>query len=505
MTVPKLSIEGKTVFFLLLITSFLRLWNIPNTLQFLGDQGRDAMVVARIFTKLDPVFIGPVTSVGNMYLGPLYYYFMMPFLFLTYPSPLGPAYAVSFLGIATVWLVYYLGKQLTNPRAATFAVFLLTFSATASLYSRFSWNPNPAPFISILMIFFTYRAWKKSVWYWIGVAACFSVLIQLHYLTLLSAGGAGTIWLLQLIEILKKKTKTDLKSFFVVTLLSTLLFLTSLTPLMLFDSQHGWLNAKAFQALLLGNTGSSIAPEGQSLWRVIRETHGRSMHILFEWLVGQQRLLNSLLVLMTFGLISWVYKTQKKLQPGITVIMAYLVTGIIGTAFYQHTVFDHYIAYLFPIVVLILGITLDALLRFKKGFVLVTAFLIWFSWFNISRQPLTDLGWTIHGMQRTSNSIYQRVDLNEKYNIVLMSETGDIDGQNYRYFLTTTDKPPVPTEERGSVETLFIIDEEKELEDVAASPIYEIVVFPNKNPSEVYTIEGGPRITVLTTRESSNE
>jgi len=63
---------------ILLIASFLRLYNLPHNMMFLGDQGRDAIIVKNIFTKFDPVFIGPVTSVGNMYLGPLYYYFVVP-------------------------------------------------------------------------------------------------------------------------------------------------------------------------------------------------------------------------------------------------------------------------------------------------------------------------------------------------------------------------------------------------------------------------------------------
>ena len=35
-------------------------------------------------------------------------------------------------------------------------------------------------------------------------------------------------------------------------------------------------------------------------------------------------------------------------------------------------------------------------------------------------------------------------------------------------------------------------------------PIYEIVVFPNKQPAEVFTLENGPTITVLrrTTQET---
>ena len=38
----------------------------PNSLQFLGDQGRDSMIVTDIFTKADLVFIGPVTNADRL-------------------------------------------------------------------------------------------------------------------------------------------------------------------------------------------------------------------------------------------------------------------------------------------------------------------------------------------------------------------------------------------------------------------------------------------------------
>src|SRR5690606_24275698 len=95
--ISRLSAAQHLMIAIVVVGAGLRLYNLPHTAQFLGDQGRDALIVSRIFKEGDLVFIGPVTSVGNMYLGPLYYYFMLPFLWLSYPSPLGPAYGVAIL------------------------------------------------------------------------------------------------------------------------------------------------------------------------------------------------------------------------------------------------------------------------------------------------------------------------------------------------------------------------------------------------------------------------
>lgn len=68
---------------ILILGAFLRLHKIGDYMTFLGDEGRDVLIVRNLLVKADPILIGPGTSVGGMYLGPLYYYFMAPFLLLS--------------------------------------------------------------------------------------------------------------------------------------------------------------------------------------------------------------------------------------------------------------------------------------------------------------------------------------------------------------------------------------------------------------------------------------
>lgn len=490
---------------ILIVATVFRLWNLPLTLQFQGDQGRDALIVSEIFTENDLVFIGPVTSVGNMYLGPLYYYFMLPFLWLTYPSPLGPAYAVAVLSILTVFFMYHWGKELIGKQGALIASLLMAFSFIAILYSRFSWNPNPAPFVSLMMIYATYKAWKSDPKYWILVALSFAILIQLHYLALLSLGGAGLIWLVQLWELLKPKSKgfsisPKLKSFGVATVGAIAIFLISLVPLMLFDWKHDWLNAKAFSNIFTGEqafVSQETESFGEKAWSSIKETHGRSLHILFEISIGKNRDLNNVLLVSTAVILIWILSQKRsKYRAGAVVIVCYLITGIIGTALYEHTVFDHYIAYLFPVTFLTLGLVLSWLSQRRIGLVATLLFIGYFIWINVPQLPLRESGWTIYDMQTVTTGINQRLEPGEKYSLVLLSESKDLYAQNYRFFLSSTSTPALPPERSDEADTLVVINEEK-LENVADLPIYEIVIFPEKNPSEVYTIDDGPEVIIF--------
>jgi 4-amino-4-deoxy-L-arabinose transferase-like glycosyltransferase len=483
---------------ILLIASFLRLWNFSNTLQFLGDQGRDAIVVSRIFKEKDIILIGPVTSTGNMYLGPLYYYFMAPFLMLSYPSPLGPAYAVAVLSIVTTGLMYWLGKEIVGDRAAMIGALLFALSSTAVSFARFSWNPNPAPLFSLLLLWCLYRTQKKQLWFWAGVSACIAVLIQLHYVTLLTGLIAGFFWLKQAWEMRKQKVTVQ-KNFVFATLAAVGIFVLSLTPLIAFDFRHEWLNVRSLQEFLAtSQNGVASMPPTEKLLTAAAETHGRSLQLLFEITIGKHRLLNTVLLAITVGFLIWLARNKKDPHRlGYQLLLASYVISVCGLAFYRSSVFDHYIAFFFPYTFLIFGGILAFLSRNKAGLLLSGALFIGFLAYNLPKMPLRDLGWTITDMKRTADSIAGRVKPGEKYNIVLLSETKDVYGENYRYFLTTTETPPLRIEHFGEVETLFIIDEQKIVKNVTSLPIYEIVVFPNKEPAEVYNIPGGPQITVL--------
>lgn len=479
---------------LTLIGGGLRFYNLRGTLQFLGDQGRDALILHRLLIEKDPVFIGPVTSVGNMYLGPGYYYFVLPFFALSYPSPMGPVYMMAFLGTMTITLMYFLGKEMVGERAALFASFLFTFSWTFIENSRFSWNPNPAPIVSLIMVWATYQAWRKNPKYWVLVSVAFSFLIQLHYMTLLSLGSAGVVWLFSVKKYWNSKWR---KIFFASTVGSVLFFLISLTPLILFDIRHDFLNAHAFYDIIFGKNDQIRG--GSQLLRIIKETHGRSMQILFDTLTTNIRWLNSILVLIVAGVIGKILVASRKTQlyHGKIVIFIWLLIGILGTSVYQSSVFDHYISFLFPVAVLTLGIILDEILQWKFGTIVVVLFLGWGILANVQRYRYQTVGWGIDEIQSLSQKILDTVQPGEKYNVVLLAEHGDIDAMNYRYFLTVSNNPPLIKERFGETDTLFIINEDKKLKKVTDSPVYEIVVFPNKTPSEVWEIPNGPEVTVL--------
>src|SRR3989338_433010 len=96
---------------ILLIGAFLRFYRLREYIIFLGDEGRDMLVVKRMIVDKKFTLLGPITSVGSIYMGPIYYYMIAPFLFVWRFDPVGPAVMVALLSVFTIYLIYKIGAD----------------------------------------------------------------------------------------------------------------------------------------------------------------------------------------------------------------------------------------------------------------------------------------------------------------------------------------------------------------------------------------------------------
>lgn len=498
---------AKMFFVALLVAAiFVRFYNLSGSLMFLGDQGRDALLVSKIFLERDLAFIGPVTSVGNLYLGPFYYYFMLPWLFLSYPSPVGPAVAVALVSIAAIILMY---RETNKVFGTTVALLSSTFFALSSAvvsYSRFSWNPNIEPFFSLLLFFALLKFWqdrshRQLVW----VALATAVLLQLHYITLLVIPVAGIVWLLALVRAWGKKKSR--KSFALWSAAALGIMATSFIPLVLFDIKHAGLNIKGAADLFQSDSFNEVAPWLERAQRIVMETNGRALHIFFETQIGKNRALNTWLLRGVVVSIVWLlYRLRGRERAMLQLLALFIGTAIIGLSFYTSSVFDHYILFAIPFACIVFGIIFGKIweTRFVPAKIGVAAVVVAFIAYSWTRYPLSTTGLNINFISQTADEIHNIVLPGEKYNILLLSATRDSYGQNYRYFLSTDpEKMPVASELHHTAETLVIINEERVAPDPLALPIYELVVFPNKIPSEVIELPNGTELFVLRTSPSS--
>jgi hypothetical protein len=495
-----------------ILGSTYRLLNLPQTMQFLADQGRDALIAWGIL-HFDVALVGPSTSVGKMYLGPLYYYFMAPFIFLTNNSPTGPAYAVAFIGILTVPVLYWVGKRLIGGWPAFFATLMFACGSYVNEYTRFSWNPNPAPIVTLAILYGIWRAWKGTAKWWIWTAFWFAVIIQLHYVALLIGAPAAIFWIADSVRRLGSSQKRG--EWLASTGISALVVVLSFVPLMIFNWRFDNLILGGFADFFSKERGITAISPGQQIWDIFREQHGRALQAFFEilgreWFSGYRALNTFLLaaVAVVTALIGLFYRRTSG-WTGYALLVLTALTSVFGLSFYKSTVFFHYITYFFPVAYLILGLAIFALARLDGWFgkLVAAMFVLYVFWLASLPEQLhyiKPLGWTSADMRMTTEQIVKELPAEGIYNLALLSEIRDYRGLNYRYFLSTSSRPPATFDHVSDADYLVVIAENpREPKDVLTSPVYEISAFP-KGEYRTFEIPGGPLIYIISRKTGEN-
>jgi 4-amino-4-deoxy-L-arabinose transferase-like glycosyltransferase len=223
-----------------IFAAFFRFYRIEEFITFLGDQGRDAIVMKRIITGEHFPAIGPRSSVGQLFLGPFYYYLMAPFLLLFRLNPLGPAAGVALIATISIPIIYWIVRKESNMWTAMVTILLITFSYINVWLSRFSWNPNLLPVFGFFTIYCGVEMLKrKSSIPAFLFGALLAASIQLHYLALLLI---PPILLMLAMEMYQDK-KHIIKHLIKIAV-SGVGFCIVLAPLILFDIKNNFLNVR---------------------------------------------------------------------------------------------------------------------------------------------------------------------------------------------------------------------------------------------------------------------
>src|SRR3989304_401399 len=409
---------------------FLRFWQIRDYVVFLGDEGRDMLVMRRIFTERKLPFLGPTASVGGFYLGPVYYWMAAPFLWLWRYDPVGPSYFVAAIGVATVFLLYKLLKESVGFGPAILASLLYATAPLIVRYSRSSWNPNPLPFFSLLLIYFLYLGIiHKKVIYFVAAGAAFGITIQLHYLATILIAIFSLIVLVN----------TNFKKWPLIFLAYILGSILSFSPFLIFEIRHNFPNFKTILEFVTRGTTVGYQTKNYS-WLI-----SNIGNILLEELTKLKGTLFTKLafwILAIFGLFGLFknWQTEKKLIFSIGVI--WFLGGLAGLRFYRGQVFDYYFGFMFPAPFLLAGLIFS--LGWSKNILKITSIIvtlfavIWFALNGIYRSPPNRL---IDQTEAVANFVIEKPE-GKSFNFALISDHNS--DHAYRYFLEI--KGHTPTE-----------------------------------------------------------
>ncbi len=523
------------LFLILLLAAFLRFYRIGDYMTFLGDEGRDVLTVYNILHG-HLTLLGPTSSVGGFFLGPIYYYFMAPFLWLFNYNPVGPAVMIALLGIITVYLVYYLGKNIFNKTTGFIAAFIYAISPLVVIYSKSSWNPNPMPFFTILCLWFLYRSLFEGKNKWVILSGiCYGILLQLHYIEtflgvsiILYVIGAEFIFSInsgpaRMMKKILKQVQDDIKIFFFFILG----FLIGFSPYLAFEVRHKFVNTLniinfIFHSPDVGGSGNIL----MKTWDVFITVFGKT---LFYYppsntavsTFGKLDIFAILISIVSLGsliyfLIEFVsLLKQKGRDSSLTLrmtnknkflkyflIFAWLIPPLLIFGFYKKNIYDYYFEFLYPVVILVISNFIGFLwknnwkrTRFfanaqnnklyqvinissKIGGILILGAIIFTS---IYYSPIRILpNEQVNQARLISKVVLNEVD-NKPFNLALI--TGGNSDFAYRYFLTIWGHPPVTIQppyldpQRTSVTNQLIVICESIPCYPLGNPLFEIAGF----------------------------
>lgn len=489
-------VEFYSLAIVLIIASFLRLFKISQYMTFLGDEGRDAIIVRRLLVYADPILVGPGTSIGNMYLGPLYYYMMAPALFLANLSPVGPAVEIAILGIITVLIVWLITKEWFGIKGAFIASLLYAVSPTVIIYSHSSWNPNIMPFFSILSIYAIWSAWKKSNYkwlFWMGIFLAFA--LQSHYLALLLFPTIGLFYLLTIFKLWPRKKyldksknildfQTQRKSFIKYSLFGILAFLFLMSPLVIFDARHGWRNVAAMEKFFTERqTTVSIRP-----WTAIPKIP-EIMEEISSRLMGGKNIPIGQWILPVVFVFSFIYlillirkKSKNNEVSAYTILLIWISVALIGFGIYKQEIYDHYYGFFFTAPFILAGGLFEDLLNKsnKIGKVIIWILVGALVYINAIENPFR---FNPNKQLQRSVDVAEKIKEeynNQPFNLAVIAERNYEDG--YQYFLEKMKLPVIDIDAQRPQETitsqLFAICElPKEKCDPTHSPKAEVANF----------------------------
>ncbi len=343
--------EFLLLYLIILIGSYIRLAGVfTNSFAFTYDVGRDMLALWNIAYLHKLTLIGATTGLPGVFYGPWWYYMLTPFFIIFGGNPQGLDFIMALTGIASIVLAYVFGRKIQGSLTGLIFAGLIGASPVMVSLSAQIWNPNIAPFF-VLLIFLMLRkifSGEKNrrllYFFLLGIFLSLSIDIEIVYGILFTLGIFISLGL-----ILRNKIK--LKE--VVSLAFGLLVIAS--PRILFELRHHFLMSKSFIKFVTSGGTSHTASS------LISDFINR-LSFMFSQFSSTVALNNEILGLIFLFFIALTlflfYKKENIITKDfINLSLIVIATFIVGTTFFSHDIWPHYLVGLPVIYIFLISVS----------------------------------------------------------------------------------------------------------------------------------------------------
>lgn len=454
---------------IIVIGAFLRLYRLPDFATFLSDQGRDAIIIKRIVTFEHWPAIGAPSSVGQIYLGPFYYYLMAPFLALFQLQPVGLAYGSAIISILGLIVAYYLINKIINKQVAIWFLLLVAFSQVNIQAARFSWNPNPLSIFSFITIYFLYR-WVKTnrLLFAFLFGVLFACLFQLHHLSALMIFTFIPILIYQLIT--SKKWSFSFLSWIV----SLLGFILISSPLLIFDLRHNFLNSNNLLKLFIQNSPTSQS----NLLSKMSFTTNQFFNYVFSTQILSFHSVVLVILLLASGFI--IFRSRS-----INLLIKFhwlncLIYLFLFSAFNSPR-HPHYFGPIYFSFFIIIAYVLS-----QNNRIISFLFICGYIFLNLNGLIKLNPAYQIQHAENVANFLAEKID-NKPFNIATWPV--ELTEDNFVYFLELKGLRPANRSNIEITSQLFVLCNQEPCQ-VIESPSWNISMFGKTKVAKIWTVDG---------------
>jgi hypothetical protein len=299
-----------------------------------------------IMDKVISIHQGKFTLIGTrigeypFYLGPAYIYFTALTSLPWHGSPFFMFYYAYFWSLLALLSLVYWTKRLFSTKAALFLGTVYALTPYTVYVDRISWNPNPVPFIAIMVVGYVFdwiiNKHIPTIIEQIIIGLLLGFGINCHFSVLL-------LWIWLFIVVLGKKQFKMGMVIFSIALVFVL-------PLVLFDVRHQFLNFHGLLSLASSSHGKQFSlklsyPSVVKL-RMVGEMVIRIFGIYFSKFTFVHMKIGWLIMLVGLLVAGWPLELYASLLVGL---------GLVFFGYYSGAVPEYYYLYLTPLLFWIPG------------------------------------------------------------------------------------------------------------------------------------------------------
>jgi 4-amino-4-deoxy-L-arabinose transferase-like glycosyltransferase len=327
---------------ILLLGLFLRTFKFSKFFQFGHEQDLQAWIVKDILINKHPRLIGQETSIVGLFIGPLYYYLLVPFFAIFKLDPRASLIPITFISLATIASVYFVLTKLFGKKVGNVGALIYAVSPAIIFLDRWA-VPTQPTLLWTIWFFYVVMEFLRGKFQTVPILVVLIGLIwHIHI---------AFVPLLLLVPIViylsgknfKKGLKKVDKNYFRISLV---VFALLLIPFIAFEFRHNFQQVK-------GLMGANKTREGQA--RELRQGYYK-VEVIAEYMnrvvwspiFYQKNFKNPSAAKIPFmlfaylGLIVFLYRKKKLDKKEAVLIFLWMADVFFGLLFSERIISDYY-------------------------------------------------------------------------------------------------------------------------------------------------------------------